>query len=119
MDLLGPPKTLLSGSSMKIFVATQYVPEVSIGSGNICGLPLTQSLGVAATGITRSVDTNCMDREATAAMSLIHQVQSSDHEKGMGIQPEDIANALLFLISSRSRSTNGAIIPIDNAWSTI
>jgi NAD(P)-dependent dehydrogenase (short-subunit alcohol dehydrogenase family) len=60
-----------------------------------------------------------MDREATATMSLIHQVQSSDHEKGMGVHPEDIANALLFLISSRSRSTNGAVIPIDNAWSTI
>ncbi|KAL0565450.1 hypothetical protein V5O48_016572, partial [Marasmius crinis-equi] len=33
--------------------------------------------------------------------------------------PEDAAGVLYFLASDASRGVNGAIIPVDNAWSTI
>jgi NAD(P)-dependent dehydrogenase (short-subunit alcohol dehydrogenase family) len=34
-------------------------------------------------------------------------------------QPEDMVGIMLFLASDMSKKINGAIIPVDNAWSTI
>ncbi|KAL3434408.1 NAD(P)-binding protein [Aspergillus tetrazonus] len=75
--------------------------------------------GVAATGIRDSVDTTRFDKEAMDMMSIIHQAHGSDQGKGLGLEPEDIAHCLLFLMSDRSKGLSGAIIPVDNAWSTI
>ncbi|KAJ5748646.1 uncharacterized protein N7511_010342 [Penicillium nucicola] len=71
------------------------------------------------TGILKDLDINAFDRDALAVMSPIHAAHSSDKEKGYAITPEDVASSLLFLISPASRRINGAVIPIDNAWSTI
>jgi NAD(P)-dependent dehydrogenase (short-subunit alcohol dehydrogenase family) len=71
------------------------------------------------TGILKDLDVSAFDRDALAVMSPIHAAHSSDKEKGYAITPEDIASSLLFLISSASRRINGAVIPVDNAWSTI
>jgi NAD(P)-dependent dehydrogenase (short-subunit alcohol dehydrogenase family) len=38
---------------------------------------------------------------------------------GFGVEPDDIVQSLLFLISPHSRRINGAVIPVDNAWSVI
>jgi enoyl-[acyl-carrier-protein] reductase (NADH) len=59
------------------------------------------------------------DMDALKTMALIHQSHSCDRDKGIGLCSEDVANALLFLVSDKSKGINGAIIPIDNAWSTI
>lgn len=74
---------------------------------------------MAATGIRDSVDTTRFDKEAMDMMSIIHQAHGSDQGKGLGLEPEDIAHCLLFLMSDRSKGISGAIIPVDNAWSTI
>jgi NAD(P)-dependent dehydrogenase (short-subunit alcohol dehydrogenase family) len=52
-------------------------------------------------------------------MALIHQAHGCDREKGVELQPQDIAHMLLFLLDERSRGVSGAVIPVDNAWSTI
>ncbi|KAL5334677.1 NAD(P)-binding protein [Aspergillus crustosus] len=75
--------------------------------------------GVAATGIRDGVDATKFDNEALAMMSLIHQAHGNDHKRGLGLQPEDVAHSLLYLLSDRSKGISGAIIPVDNAWSTI
>ncbi|KAL2826226.1 NAD(P)-binding protein [Aspergillus cavernicola] len=75
--------------------------------------------GVATTGIRDGVDASQFDKEALNMMSTIHQAYSSDQEKGIHLKPEDVAHSLLFLLSEHSRRISGAIIPIDNAWSTI
>ncbi|GFF78861.1 NAD(P)-binding protein [Aspergillus udagawae] len=74
---------------------------------------------VDATSIHSGLDTSQFDSEALGTMSLIHEAHMRDRERGIHLQPEDIARSLLFLVSSRSNGINGAIIPIDNAWSTI
>ncbi|KAJ5223939.1 hypothetical protein N7468_008481 [Penicillium chermesinum] len=71
------------------------------------------------TGILKDLDVSAFDKDALAAMSPIHAAHSSDREKGYAITPDDVANSLLFLISSSSRRISGAVIPVDNAWSTI
>lgn len=56
---------------------------------------------------------------ALATMKPIHLSHVSDVQEGGRILPEDIAQTLLFLVSDKSKWINGAVIPIDNAWSTI
>ncbi|KAL4919454.1 NAD(P)-binding protein [Aspergillus aurantiobrunneus] len=75
--------------------------------------------GVSETGIQNSIDLRAADGQATATMKLIYQAHGTDREKGLDVKPENIAECLLYLVSPRSRGVNGAIIPIDNAWSTI
>lgn len=55
---------------------------------------------------------------ALATMKPIHS-SVSEGQDGEGILPKDIAQTLLFLVSNQSKWINGAIVPIDNAWSTI
>lgn len=55
---------------------------------------------------------------ALATMKPIHS-SVSEGQDGEGILPKDIAQTLLFLVSNQSKWINGAIGPIDNAWSTI
>ncbi|OOQ86836.1 short-chain dehydrogenase/reductase SDR [Penicillium brasilianum] len=75
--------------------------------------------GVAATGIRDGVDSTQFDSEALEMMTVIHQAHASDHAKGLGLQPEDLAHSLLYFLSDLSKGISGAVIPVDNAWSTI
>ncbi|KAJ5790956.1 uncharacterized protein N7518_007967 [Penicillium psychrosexuale] len=75
--------------------------------------------GGVPTGIVQASDPSTWDKDALGTMSLIHQAHAADRQKGLGVEAEDIADCLLFLISSQSKRINGAIIPIDNAWSVI
>ncbi|KAL5358194.1 NAD(P)-binding protein [Aspergillus floccosus] len=72
--------------------------------------------GVFETGIHNSIDPTAMDGEATKIMQPIYQLHGTG---GLDIQPETVAQCILFLVSAQSGGINGAIIPIDNAWSTI
>lgn len=83
------------------------------------GMRLTGRLGVVGTGVHNEMDIQKWDKEAMKTMFLIHQSHSCDKDKGIGLRAEDIARPLLFLVSDRSKGINGAILPIDNAWSTI
>jgi NAD(P)-dependent dehydrogenase (short-subunit alcohol dehydrogenase family) len=40
-------------------------------------------------------------------------------EQGPYIKAEEIATTIVFLASDSSLRINGAVVPIDNAWSTI
>nr|BAW27600.1 putative short-chain dehydrogenase [Aspergillus stellatus] len=71
------------------------------------------------TGIFKDVDVSAFDKDAMAAMTPIHAAHSSDRAKGFAITPDDVAQSLLFLISPASRRISGAVVPVDNAWSTI
>jgi enoyl-[acyl-carrier-protein] reductase (NADH) len=42
-----------------------------------------------------------------------------DKEGKSDITPEDIANSILYLASDLSTKVSGAILPVDQAWSTI
>ncbi|KAJ5952969.1 uncharacterized protein N7479_011382 [Penicillium vulpinum] len=75
--------------------------------------------GGVPTGIVQASDPNNWDQDALATMSHIHQAHSADRQKGLGVETEDIVNCALFLVSIQSKRINGAIIPIDNAWSVI
>ncbi|CEL11270.1 SDRa [Aspergillus calidoustus] len=75
--------------------------------------------GVGATSIRDGVDVTQFDAAALETMALIHQAHGCDREKGVELQPQDIAHMLLFLLDERSRGVSGAVIPVDNAWSTI
>ena len=65
------------------------------------------------------MDSTQFDSEALAMMSVIHQAHASDHAKGFGLQPEDLAHSLLYFLSDLSKGISGAVIPVDNAWSAI
>ncbi|KAJ5229180.1 hypothetical protein N7489_009888 [Penicillium chrysogenum] len=75
--------------------------------------------GGVPTGIVQASDPTTWDKDALATMSHIHQAHAADRQGGLGVEAEDIANCLLFLVSSQSKRINGAIIPVDNAWSVI
>ncbi|OQE25763.1 hypothetical protein PENFLA_c008G06522 [Penicillium flavigenum] len=75
--------------------------------------------GGVPTGIVQASDPTTWDKDALATMSHIHQAHAADRQEGLGVEAEDIANCLLFLASSQSKRINGAIIPVDNAWSVI
>lgn len=74
--------------------------------------------GGVATGITGSVDNSKFDLEASATMAPIHGVHITSTGQAP-IQPDEIAQTLVFLVSDGSSKISGAIIPIDIAWSTI
>ena len=71
------------------------------------------------TDVRKSV-TEEMDMDAIATMKSVHSAHGSD-DPGYSkpATPESIANLLTFLSSDMSMEINGAIIPIDHAWSTI
>lgn len=84
-----------------------------------CSLVLNHvTLGVP-TGIVQASNPDLWDNAALETMSPVHQAHASDRPKGLGVEPDDIAQCLLFLISKQSKRISGAVIPIDNAWSVI
>lgn len=53
------------------------------------------------------------------AFKTMKPVQLAHMPNGPTIKPEEVAQVLIFLVSSASSKINGAIIPVDEAWSTI
>jgi NAD(P)-dependent dehydrogenase (short-subunit alcohol dehydrogenase family) len=58
------------------------------------------------------------DHSAMQAMRPIHSAHM-DMEIGPTIRAEEVAQTLLFLVSDASTRINGAVIPVDDAWSAI
>ncbi|KAJ5474310.1 hypothetical protein N7475_003876 [Penicillium sp. IBT 31633x] len=75
--------------------------------------------GGVPTGIVQASDPSTWDKDALGTMSLIHEAHGSDRRQGLGVEAENIADCILFLVSNQSKRINGAVIPIDNAWSVI
>ncbi|KAL1798101.1 hypothetical protein ACET3X_002138 [Alternaria dauci] len=72
--------------------------------------------GGVKTNITKSIDETKYDTAAMKFMKLVHDLYFG----GPGIaEPQSHANVLAFLISDLSSEINGAIIPVDQGWSTI
>lgn len=75
--------------------------------------------GGVPTGIVQASDPTSWDRAAMESMGPVHQAHAADRSKGLGVETDDIVQCILFLVSSTSKRINGAIIPVDNAWSVI
>ncbi|BDD57693.1 hypothetical protein MAP00_003039 [Monascus purpureus] len=67
------------------------------------------------TGMTRSLDPSEFDQKA---MELISAGAPRPEMKPVA-PPSDAANLIAFLSSDMASQINGAVIPIDNAFSTI
>ncbi|KAL4940631.1 hypothetical protein BDV06DRAFT_223929 [Aspergillus oleicola] len=74
--------------------------------------------GAVATGMGTTGDYLQWDQAAMEAMRPIHAAHM-DMEVGPTIRAGEVAHTLLFIVSDRSRRINGAVIPVDDAWSAI
>ncbi|RAO67772.1 uncharacterized protein BHQ10_003784 [Talaromyces amestolkiae] len=75
--------------------------------------------GGVSTNIGRDIDRDSFDMEAFETMKPIQLAHMPDQSKGPSITPEEVARVLVFLVSGLSSRVNGAVIPVDDAWSTI
>ncbi|MDO8359188.1 MAG: SDR family oxidoreductase [Devosia sp.] len=66
--------------------------------------------GGVSTNIMQSVDPSRLDQAALGRIGTYHAVNP-----GM-LDPIDIANAALFLVSSEARFVNGVALPVDMGW---
>ncbi|KAF7596080.1 hypothetical protein BBP40_003342 [Aspergillus hancockii] len=57
------------------------------------------------------------DLDALETLKPIHATHMPDGKPY--ILPEQVAQTILFLVSSRSAQVNGILVPVDNAWSAI
>jgi len=74
--------------------------------------------GAVSTNISNSIDQTKMDMAAYGQMMPVMQVNTGvQMERIEG--PEKVVAMLLFLASDMSSGISGAIVPVDNAWSTI
>lgn len=46
-------------------------------------------------------------------------IRNAAHPDALILQPDDIAAQLVHLVSDSSKGVNGAVISVDNGWSTI
>ncbi|OGE52373.1 hypothetical protein PENARI_c010G01937 [Penicillium arizonense] len=74
--------------------------------------------GGVLTPMRNSSDPTTLDFEALASMRPVHSAHMAP-EQGPYIKAEEIATTIVFLASDSSLRINGAVVPIDNAWSTI
>nr|BCD52381.1 short-chain dehydrogenase/reductase SptC [Aspergillus sp.] len=74
--------------------------------------------GAVATEMGMTGDFSLWDQAAMEAMRPIHAAHM-DMGIGATIKAQEVAQTLLFLVSDLSRRVNGAVIPVDDAWSTI
>lgn len=79
---------------------------------------LTSVAGVS-TNIGRDIDRDSFDMEAFETMKPVQLAHMPDQSKGPRITSEEVARVLVFLVSGLSSRVNGAVIPVDDAWSTI
>jgi len=70
------------------------------------------AVGGVETNIMQSVDASHLDQQALGRLGAYHA-----SNPGM-LQPDDIANVVLFLASDESRHLNGATIPVDMGWTS-
>ncbi|KAF9888238.1 hypothetical protein FE257_008807 [Aspergillus nanangensis] len=75
--------------------------------------------GGFATGITNSLDMSKIDPAAWETLAPIQALHAPDKTLESMAQPEEAANLMAFLASDAAKEINGAVIPIDRAWSTI
>ncbi|KAL5338176.1 NAD(P)-binding protein [Aspergillus crustosus] len=76
--------------------------------------------GGVATGILNSVDPTRFDQDATAMIRPILSAVYANRGDGYGVMmPDEVAHTIIFLCSDRASRINGAVIPIDDGWSTI
>ncbi|KAJ5747639.1 uncharacterized protein N7511_009335 [Penicillium nucicola] len=74
--------------------------------------------GGVLTPMLNSSDPATLDFEALSSMKPVHNAHMAPG-KGPWIKAEEIAATIIFLASDSSLRINGAVVPIDNAWSTI
>nr|BDO47157.1 short-chain dehydrogenase/reductase BrvG [Penicillium bialowiezense] len=76
--------------------------------------------GVGDTAIVSSVDPGSFDKEAMAkTMPIINAVYRQRNENFKAMMPEELAETLMFLVGEGCSRITGAVIPIDDGWSTI
>ncbi|RZA14817.1 MAG: SDR family oxidoreductase [Proteobacteria bacterium] len=69
------------------------------------------AVGGVSTNIMESVEASNLGQAALGRMGAYHA-----SNPGM-LEPDDIANAVLFLASEEARHLNGAVLPVDMGWS--
>jgi len=69
------------------------------------------AVGGVSTNIMDSVKDSALDQAALGRLGAYHA-----SNPGM-LEPDDIANAVLFLASDEARHLNGAVLPVDMGWS--
>ncbi|KAI9745052.1 MAG: hypothetical protein M1818_001330 [Claussenomyces sp. TS43310] len=73
--------------------------------------------GTGSTNIGDSVNKDRIDHASYLQIRPVHALHMPTNVPD--IEPQDIANAILFLASDMSKKISGAILPVDKAWSTI
>jgi NAD(P)-dependent dehydrogenase (short-subunit alcohol dehydrogenase family) len=63
-----------------------------------------------------ALDKEKLDMQATPAIDAVRLAGQSYDAMNT---PDEVASVIIYLVSSASRGVNGAILPIDNGWSTI
>lgn len=66
--------------------------------------------GGVSTNIMQSVEAERLDQAALARLSAYHATNPGT------LEPDDLANVVLFLASDEARHINGAILPADMGW---
>jgi NAD(P)-dependent dehydrogenase (short-subunit alcohol dehydrogenase family) len=98
--------------------AMWFVQEVSHSLKNAKTV-LTIHLGVA-TGIISNMDPSQFDHGAINTIKpILGAVYSNRPEGYTQMLPEEVAETVIFLASDQSARINGAVLPVDDAWSTI
>ncbi|RAL12473.1 SDR family NAD(P)-dependent oxidoreductase [Aspergillus homomorphus CBS 101889] len=76
--------------------------------------------GGVATGILNSVDPARFDQDATSMLQPIFSAVYANRTDGYGImKPSEVAATVVFLCSDQASRINGAVLPIDDGWSTV
>ncbi|KAF3384472.1 Short chain dehydrogenase andC [Penicillium rolfsii] len=76
--------------------------------------------GGVATGILNSVDPSRFDQEATSTIKPVLSAVYANRADGYGIMmPDEVASTIVFMCSDQASRINGAVLSIDDGWSTI
>ncbi|KAK7182321.1 hypothetical protein DPSP01_002378 [Paraphaeosphaeria sporulosa] len=78
--------------------------------------------GGVATNIQNSVNMDCFDKDGFSSFFPVVEMHVAKNEKGQPvpvITPNDVAKGIAYLASDEARMVNGALLPIDAAWSTL
>lgn len=65
------------------------------------------------------IDYSKIDQEGWKVLDPVFKTHNEDMSKGMPIEAEDIADAIIFLASDMSKKISGTVVPVDKAWCTI
>lgn len=66
-----------------------------------------------------ALDFSKIDTEAFKALEPVLYAHTPDLSKPVPIDVSDVADATVFLASNVGKKISGAVVPIDQAWSTI